>query len=58
MDFLTPELFDMLVIANIASGLLIAGRRFISDLRRPLPAEAPDWAHQADASTPPPSSNS
>lgn len=44
IDFLTPEVFDAVVIANIAIGLLIAGRRFARDLRRPLPDDAPDWA--------------
>ena len=44
IEFLTPEVFDAIVIANIAVGLLVAGRRFVKDLSRPLPDDAPLWA--------------
>lgn len=45
MDILTPEFFDALVIANVIIGLGIAGRRFLRDIRGPLPDDAPEWAH-------------
>ena len=41
IDFLTPEIFDAVVIVNIAVGLLVAGRRFVKDLSRPLPDDVP-----------------
>lgn len=41
-----PEVFDALVIASIALGLAIAGRRFRLDLRKPLPEDAPEWARR------------
>ena len=34
METLTPEIFDALVIVNLALGLLLAGRRFWRDIRR------------------------
>ena len=46
VDWLTPQVFDLVVILNIAIGLALAGRRFARDLRRPLPAEAPAWARE------------
>ena len=48
MDSLTPEFFDFLVIVNIVIGVIIAGRRFLKDIRGPLPDDAPDWARAAD----------
>jgi len=45
MEILTPEFFDALVIANVVIGLAIAGRRFLRDIRGPLPDDAPEWAH-------------
>ena len=45
MESLTPEIFDFLVFANIVVGVAIAGRRFLSDIRGPLPEDAPAWAH-------------
>ncbi len=45
MDSLRPEFFDALVIANVIIGLAIAGRRFLRDIRAPLPDDAPGWAH-------------
>lgn len=44
IEFLTPEVFDAIVIANIGIGLLIAGRRFAREIGGPLPDDAPDWA--------------
>ncbi|MDE2820049.1 MAG: hypothetical protein OXN94_09490 [Chloroflexota bacterium] len=44
MDVLRPEFFDALVIANVIIGLAIAGRRFLRDIRGPLPDDAPEWA--------------
>ena len=35
MDFLTPELFDRLIIANLIVGLLLIGGRFYIDMRDP-----------------------
>ncbi|QPC84858.1 hypothetical protein G4Y79_10950 [Phototrophicus methaneseepsis] len=35
LDFLTPELVDTLIIANIIIALAIASVRFYRDLRRP-----------------------
>jgi hypothetical protein len=36
MDFLTREVFDLLVILNLIVGLLLAGYRFRQDLTRPI----------------------
>lgn len=44
LEFMSPEVFDALVIASLAIGLAIAWRRFRADLRKPLPQDAPDWA--------------
>lgn len=44
IDFLTPGVFDVFVIVNIALGVLIAGRRFVKDIRGSLPEDAPGWA--------------
>lgn len=46
MDFLTQDVFDVLVLANIAVGLLIAARKFYKDINGPLPYDAPAWARQ------------
>ena len=37
MDALTPELFDALVLINLALGVIWAGRRFWRDIRRRPP---------------------
>lgn len=47
IDFLTPPTFDAIIVINIALGLMLALRRFVMDLRRPLPDEAPAWAHES-----------
>lgn len=46
MDFLTPQVFDVLIIANIAVGLTLAARKFYRNVTGPLPEEAPEWAHE------------
>lgn len=46
MDFLTPQLFDILIIANILIGVSLAGRRLYKNITGPLPDDAPDWARQ------------
>ncbi len=51
MDFMTPAAFDILVIVNIAVGIVIAGRRLVKDIRGPLPDDAPAWAHEAHDSS-------
>jgi hypothetical protein len=45
-DFLTPELFNILIIANMLVGLLLIGWRFYQDMTRELPAP-PDRREQA-----------
>lgn len=37
MDFLTPQLFDLLIIGVIIIGLAFAAVRFYADMTRPLP---------------------
>jgi hypothetical protein len=49
MEFLTPELVDTLIIANIIVALAIAGVRFYRDLRRPT---AISWRSSQDTATP------
>lgn len=51
LGFMTPDVFDALVIASVAIGLAIAWRRFRLDLRKPLPDDAPDWAHTCPESS-------
>lgn len=41
MEFLTPEVFDALIMTNIIVGVLIAGRKFYKDVTGPLPDDAP-----------------
>lgn len=41
LEFLKPEIFDAIIIINIALGLLIAARRFRKDITGPLPEDAP-----------------
>ncbi len=56
IEFLSPEVFDAIIIINIIVGLIIAGRRFRKDLSGPIPDDAAEWARaaypsaQADAS--------
>jgi hypothetical protein len=42
LDFLTPEVFDALVIGVIVVGLAAAAVRLYADLTRPLPPEPDD----------------
>ena len=58
MDFLTPEVFDALIIANIVIGVLIAGRKFYKDVTGPLPDDAPRWLHENPEASSSPSSSS
>ena len=57
MDFLTPEVFDVLILTNIAVGVLIAGRKFYKDVTGPLPDDAPAWAHEKYNTSSSPSSS-
>lgn len=43
LDFLTPELFDLLVWVTIIFGLALAGVRLYDDLTRPLSPEEPPY---------------
>ena len=36
-DLLSPELFDLLIVASLALGIALAGRRLRQDLRRTAP---------------------
>jgi hypothetical protein len=45
LDFLTPELFNVLIIANMLVGLLLIGWRFYQDMTRDIPAP-PDRREQ------------
>lgn len=47
IEFLSPEVFDAIIIMNIIVGLIIAGRRFRKDLSDPIPEDAPEWAKAA-----------
>jgi hypothetical protein len=38
LDFLTPQLFDLLIIVVIVLGLALAAVRLYDDLTRPLPS--------------------
>lgn len=58
MDFLTPEVFDALIITNIVVGVLIAGRKFYKDIRGPLPDDAPQWLREKSEPTVSPSTSS
>ncbi|MAS37580.1 MAG: hypothetical protein CL610_26525 [Anaerolineaceae bacterium] len=40
-DFLTPEIFDLLIVLVIMLGLALAGIRLYDDLTRPLPPDEP-----------------
>ena len=53
MNFLTPQFFNILVIANIIVGVTLAGRKFYKDITGPLPDDAPDWAREQSESNQP-----
>ncbi len=38
IDFLTPQVFDLLIVVVIILGLALAAVRLYADLTRPLPA--------------------
>ena len=40
-ELLTPQFFDLMVIISLALGVILAGRRFVRDLRLPPPDDAP-----------------
>lgn len=58
MDFLTPQLFDILIITNIMVGILLAGRKFYKDITGPLPDDAPRWMRENTNSPSSPASSS
>lgn len=37
LSFVTPELFNTLIVANLLVGVLLVGWRFSRDMRRSLP---------------------
>jgi hypothetical protein len=43
MQFMTREVFDLIVIVVIIIGLIAAFFRLRADLTRPLPPERPEW---------------
>jgi hypothetical protein len=43
MQFMTREVFDLLIIVVIIIGLIAAFFRLRADLTRPLPPERPEW---------------
>ena len=53
MDFLTPEIFDLLVIVVIILGLALAGIRLYDDFTRPLPPPRPAWSDDDTQPQPP-----
>lgn len=56
MDFLTPEVFNALIIVNLIVGLLLAAWRFRADMRstRPSPGTRPTPAVADDDTQPNP----
>ncbi|MDE2777198.1 MAG: hypothetical protein OXI77_14810 [Chloroflexota bacterium] len=48
VESLTPEVFDALIVVNLVIGVFLAGRRFLRDIRGPLPEDAPYWAREAN----------
>lgn len=60
LEFLTPDVFDAIIIINIVLGLMIAARRFRKDITGPLPEDAPPSArdaYESSLSLPSPSSD-
>ncbi len=47
LENLQPEVFDLLVVANILIALPIVARRFLSDIRRSPPPAEPGLAREA-----------
>lgn len=50
MSFMTPEMFNILIIMNIIVGLILAGLRFRQDMTRRLPfrSRPPTTSHLED----------
>jgi len=46
LEFLTPEVFDAIIIVNIVVGVALAWRRFRRDITGPLPDDAPPSARE------------
>ena len=44
-ELLTPQFFDLMVFISLALGVILAGRRFVRDLRLPPPDDAPMDLH-------------
>ena len=44
-ELLTPQFFDLLIVISLALGVILAGRRFVRDLRLPQPDDAPMDLH-------------
>lgn len=53
MDFMTREVFDMLIVGVIIIGAVFAVRRLYVDFTRPLPEDdRPAWSDEDTAETP------
>ena len=44
-EFLTPQVFNVLVIANLLAGLALIAYRFTRDMQRPLLPQQREQAH-------------
>jgi cell division protein FtsN len=44
-EFLTPQIFNMLVIANMLVGLALIAYRFTRDMQQPIPSQHRQQAH-------------
>ena len=44
-EFLTPQVFNMLVIANLLVGLALIAYRFTRDMQRPIQPQQREQAH-------------
>ena len=51
MDFLTPQVFNILVIANLIVGLALIAYRFTKDMTRPIENAAQQREQQYDESS-------
>ncbi len=47
-DLLKPEVFDLLIVASLVLGALLAGRRFREDLRRTAPDDAAQFTENRE----------
>lgn len=48
-DFLTPELFDTLIYANLAVGILLIIGRFTLDMRRQKPIREQNYSESSQS---------